>query len=404
MNINELTNIYQIYLKRKPTIFDIEAHIKKDKSSFINEILNCTEYATLLSIYPTQNTNLLKNLNIIKLDSGYGKIFMHNSLLHYTSQNNIYFNISLSCPSYLENKWLSILALTNDNKVISNSNTFYWEYADNTSCWKVIGKDNKIYDRLVYTYHYIKNSKIKIFIKEECFLLANPFTCTNAGHELSIILDALYYIKDKNIDKIVVFGYAHKYPGNLNILKLFIDINKILFIDFNTVYYFNKIHIIKQTLHDIFKHPNIIEEVKKKIIGKYQNIAKYKNKKIIMIKNSRNVQVVRTFDQFICEELFRELDKRGYININPEIMNIYEIVLYLMHAKTIISSHGSILYTHQIFFGKGALIYIMCLKGTDMHNLYYDNILKRTKELVYLDSRDLDGNIRVTEMLLSKFL
>lgn len=407
MNINELNDIYLKYLKRKPTLSDINAHSKKKKEDFIIEILNCKEYATIMSIY-IPNFDLINKVNTtIKYNSGYGNIFMHNSTLYYTSPDDIYHYIGLSSPSYYENKWHSILATTtNDNRVIVNSNTFYWENAhDIKNKWMIQNNDNKIFDRMVYTYHHIKNTPIKdrTYIESECFLMANPYTGVNSGHELSIILDCVHYIRRHNtIQNIVIFGYAYKYPNNLNLLKLLLPESKFMFIGFDTVYQFNKIHIIKQELHNITKHQYLIDELKYKITLRYPDISKYKNKKVIMIKNKRNAQVVRTYDQFICETLFNELHKRGYLIINPEQMDIFNLVMYLMHARIIISSYGGILYTNQLFFNMGADIYILCTSGTVITSYY--KISSRAKEIIPLPDRNLDVRLDLTHYLLGKFI
>lgn len=322
MNINEFNEIYLSYLKRNPTINDIKAHLKKSKNDFLIEIFNCKEYTSKVSVIGP-NMDMLNRINLdMKFGSGYGNIFMHNSHLHYVSPNNVYDEIALTCPSYYDNKWHSILALTsNDNRVIVNSNTFYWErWQEMAKMYVAQNSHCRIYDRLIYTYHHIKNSQVSArkYINEECFLMANPFTCANSGHELSIILDAVNYLRKVSVAKIVVFGYAHKYPNNLNLLKLLVPEEKLLFIEFNVLYQFKKIHIIKQELHNICKHPQLIEELKSKILARYSgDITKFKGKKIVMIKSTRNIQVSRGTDQFICENLFMGLHKRGYLNINP---------------------------------------------------------------------------------------
>jgi hypothetical protein len=407
MNINELNDIYIKYLKRKPTISDINAHIKKDKDAFIIEVLNCKEYANIMSVY-VPNLDLINKVNTtIKFNTGYGNIYMHNSTLHYTNPDNIYYCIGISSPSYYENKWHSILATTtNDQRVIANSNTFYWENWQNLKDkWTIQNDDNKIYDRIVYTYHHIKNTPLKNrkHIETECFLMANPYTGVNSGHELSIILDCVDYIRKHNtIQNIILFNYAYKYPNNLNLLKLLLPESKFLFIDFNTVYQFKKIHIIKQELHNITKHQYLVDELKHKIMNRCPDMTKYNNKKVIMIKNSRNMQVVRTYDQFICERLFEGLHKKGYIIINPEQMDIFDLALYLMNARVIISSYGGILYTNQLFFNLNALIYIMCTSGTVITSYY--KIASKAKEIIPLPDKNLDARPDLTHYLLGKFI
>lgn len=76
--------------------------------------------------------------------------------------------------------------------------------------------------------------------------------------------------------------------------------------------------------------------------------------------------------------------------------------MYLMHAQLIVSSYGGILYTNQIFFGMNTKIYVMCITGTPITNYY--KIIERTKEIISLSDRNLDGRPDLTNFVLNKVI
>ena len=190
------------------------------------------------------------------------------------------------------------------------------------------------------------------------FLLANPFTCTNSGHELSIILDSLVYIREHNIKNIIIFQYANHIPNNLELLKLLLDDEKLIYIDFNVIYKFKKIHIIKQELHHIHKHDNIINELKNKVYDRYnEKYDDYKNKSLLLLKTNRNNYVMSSMYCFKCSTLMDRFEENDFIYINPEKDDIFKICIMLMTAKKILFSIGAILYTHQMFFNDDSKLF-----------------------------------------------
>jgi len=83
----------------------------------------------------------------------------------------------------------------------------------------------------------------------------------------------------------------------------------------------------------------------------------------------------------------------GWIIINPEKMNMNEIILYLSRAKKILTSYGAISYAHEIFFNRDCNWYFLKFQYLP----YNDNISKykviQVKSL-YIDNNDVKKIIK----------
>ena len=117
--------------------------------------------------------------------------FVPGSSLLTTSANHIYEGAQVVCPEYLPNKWQGILA-THDHKFVTHSNSFMF-----APIHKHHDSVHRIYCRLIFSYHKLCHDDVspRTLIEEESFLLANAFSASNAGHELSMIFHAVSYIR-----------------------------------------------------------------------------------------------------------------------------------------------------------------------------------------------------------------
>ncbi len=343
--------------------------------------------------------NMLDTLDKVRYGSSYANIFIHNSKLYTTSSTNIYTNVLLCCPLYYRNKWHSVLAITNNddpNLVIANSNSFYWE--DKTSAFALQNKRHRIYDRLVYTYHRMRNyNKSKhIIITDECLLLANAFTSTNSGHELSLIFDAVsYYRTHSSIKKILILPACHWIPNNYKLLNILLgtNANKVLFeIQWNKVYRLTNVHVPRLKIIQISLHASLIEELKQHVIAKAKYVT---GSRVIILKTHRDKNVISVSNQLICENLLQRLQGAGWIIINPEVVDVLTICATLMTANSIVFSYGSILYTHMVFFNPAAKLKWICV-GNDKLTPAYSFVSSRRPQKIYVPNRNLDGNSSLT--------
>jgi hypothetical protein len=273
-----------------------------------------------------------------------------NSTLLFSRSNCMYLNAKVVCPEYDRDKWHGILASEN-NRIIQDSNTY------TTAFHTYHERDHQIYDRLMFAYYKLCRDTVSPVetINEESFLMCNAFTGINTGHELSIILDAVKYIRGQpSIKRIYVLAAVHWYPNNYNLMLLLLPRRMIFELPFSSIFCFRKIHIIRQNCLDIMKHREIIKELRAAIPKR-----KVQPKKIILVKCSRNQQVVRTDTAFVCEKLISGLEKHGFVFVNPETTHIFDLCQMLQNASHIVCSWGGILYTNMMFFKPSAVIVLL---------------------------------------------
>jgi hypothetical protein len=293
------------------------------------------------------------------------------------------------------NKFHSILAIDETNTIINNSNSFLSDPNFVNHDYQTIQNyDNvySIYIRIKLTYDYLCNNKEDIVIDNEMFLLCNPFSATNIGHDLSILFHRINTYRERGLTiPVVLSEFMLTIPRSLEVCKLLLPNTEFYMLPNNKIVKFTKLHIASNLVFDIKKHNNIIEEVLEKSIQSptIQNIDDYKNKKILLIKTTKNKNVITSSTCFNCDKTIELLtSKYDYVYINPEEMSMIEIILYVHFAKKIVCSYGAILYAHAIFFNP----HIKYIYLEQLHNvpLYF---LKREQYTSIRISNELDKNI-----------
>jgi hypothetical protein len=350
--------------------------------------------------------DLITHLSTVRVGTGYSYIFLYNSRLAYTSPSNIYDDATVCCPIYGKNQWHSVLAITPNEFVISNSNSFYWQATRyDVNAWQNVA--HRIYDRLIYTYHRAKNTPLESrqLITQESFLLANPFEGTNSGHDLSIIFDAVVYIRaHPTIKRVVILKAAEWFPSNLTLLKFLLkDGPEIWMMDWNMVYRFSKIHIIKQEILNIRKHHMICDEILARAIS--VGVA-HQRRKVVLLKTHRDQNVITTRNQLICAKLLADLESHGYMVVQPETTaDIMSLIAVLHNATEIITGKGAILYTHMVFFNPNAVMKLILMEGEQMTGPYA-LVASRTKKTVILKQNEfnLDANPALSTQVLTQLV
>ena len=257
------------------------------------------------------------------------------------------------------NKFHSILAIDETNTIVNNSNCFlsdpnFLKDDPNYDNIKNYDVGHKIFSRIYITHMYLCNNKEDITIDNEMFLLCNPFSATNIGHDLSILFHRINIYREHGLTMPVVLSeFMLTIPRSLEVCKLLLPNTEFYMLPNNKIVKFTKLHIASNLVYDIKKYTNIINEVLQKSIqsSTIQNIDDYKNKKVLIIKTTRNKNVITIYTCFDSEKTIDLLtSKYDYVYINPEEMSMIEIILYVHFAKKIVCSYGAILYAHAIFF------------------------------------------------------
>ena len=284
----------------------------------------------------------------------------NNDNILYVNDNNYYNDVILHTGTIIKGQWENPICVTkpNDNliKVISNSNHFLHGHEWNAGYNSVY----KIYDNLVKNYLEIQNiqeQNINNDLNNEkiYFNLLDAFSFSNSGHNLSFILDAVQYIISNNIQNILIYK-NYKNTNNFKLINLllpstcnYIELNE------NSIYKIKNVVIIYPEIYNIFKHPNLINDLKNIIIDNYGEIySDCKNKNIILMKTNRNKNVMLEYTRIKCEKMLCMLEEQNYINLIPEEMDIFKLCIYILYANKILISTGSVIYTNKIFINKSS--------------------------------------------------
>ena len=183
---------------------------------------------------------------------------------------------------------------------------------------------------------------------------------------------------------VVVGDIMNTIPRSLEICKVLLPDTQFYFLPSNTVVNFKYIVIPPNTVFHILKNPDLIQEIIQ-IYNKGAIEQKFMNRKIFIVKNNDNNNIITKYNVFNCRNTIQTLvDYYNYVYINPEKMPMNEIVQYLSNAKKIITSYGSISYGNAIFFNKSAEIFYLNQEP------YYDNHLCKVIHCDY----DLDSCLK----------
>jgi hypothetical protein len=306
-----------------------------------------------------------KLFNNIDLDN-YAISFENNKL----NNNFIFNNVRFILPSYIEHiTFHSMLAITENQQIISNSNSFIGDLPTHNNEYNRNKQGNYILSRINRTYEYLLNTpENDVIIDEAVYFLLDPFTETNIGHNLSILFERIRLYNLYNLNIAVVLPTPKLNDNIITIVNILLPDVKVILIQYDTIYLFtNTTYITTNLIFDINKNTDIILKLINGAIQKQPNIEQYKNKKICLIKNTNNKNIVNAYNCYEANNFFNEITKIGWICINPEIITITELICYLYFASSIITSGGGIFYGNAIYFNPNSVCKKIFLK-------LYDNI------------------------------
>ena len=122
--------------------------------------------------------------------------------------------VKLLSPYCSNMEFLSILGINEAQSIIDDTNSFI---TDNCPVVRYANTGN-IYGRLFHTYNVLKNTRESETVEDEMFLLANPFSGRNIGHDLSIIFHRIHiYIKNKLTCPLVI---SDQYGGITHVVEI----------------------------------------------------------------------------------------------------------------------------------------------------------------------------------------
>lgn len=263
-----------------------------------------------------------------------------------------YTNMRFVFPIFKPNSFHAILAVTDKGEVIRDSNSYLDDPIRGLAHYEA---EHTIYERINRAYDMLANgSPCKTIDQEVCYAMS-PFESVNFGHSVSNLFNILHEYRSRGLTcPIVLSEESKRFPNLLTLAQLLFP--GIVFIENNTILTFRSVHIFEPLILDILRHPHIIEECRTRALATLGDLERFKNKKIFMPKlittNANIVKRSTAFRAKVWLDILAEIP--DWVYINPEQMDICEIIAYLTFAKTIVTSTGSIFYGHGVFYSPDA--------------------------------------------------
>lgn len=280
------------------------------------------------------------------------------------SSDSCYKNVKFIFPLWKPNQFHAHLGITSDNQVINASNSYIDDHIKNTPGYE---EQYLVYARMAMVCEFLKavpDSECCRIQETVCFFMT-PFDSVNFGHNLSVVFDFIHQYRARNLTcDIVLSAESKRYPNIIRILELFFETSKLLFIDNDKPYLFSSIVIFDPVIFDISRHQSIIEECIERVRHSVSDHDPYKNKNILIIKNTLNQNALNPTGCFELGDFQNELAlKKSWVIVQAETMSIIDIILYLQYANKIVSSFGSINYGHATFFSETASWFFLQATG-----------------------------------------
>ena len=299
-----------------------------------------------------------------------------NNIINNIPKINVLNGVEMDCLNvydFIKGLWISNIAICEHGgikQLISNSNHFIdtGDIGQETGHFTrgITGtcKAHHIYSRILNNYFKLAyNTELIEHIPNKCVFLHNCFSTGNAGHDLFCMLNTLDKFKDIKDIFFVLFNEVDNDSINYKIIKLFVPDNKLIKINQNTIYRFKRrVFNYEIGCHRVNDYHSIINLLLDKIQTKHdKELSEYKknnfkNRKVVLIKNSNQTSVVRSEDCFNANLLFKHLRNENWIIINPEKMDFLKLTYLLMNAQLIITGQRGISCCNQLFYNLDARI------------------------------------------------
>lgn len=221
---------------------------------------------------------------------------------------------------------------------------------------------------------YIIEKSFKLDLKVVPFL-----THFHTGvHAFSGIYSILYEFIKNNLNKsdYKVAIYENIQKGIVDILKLFIDDDKIIFLKENVLYEFSEVKIIPNSLHSFLENHVISKKISDLILNKISDIT-YDNypKKIAILKTLRTsiTSDSGVIDSKIAEKYCQE---NGYTMLEPDEIGELKLIKLINNCEEIIFSWGTTFMKNFIYLSDNAKNAKVWIIGGQFR-YEYDNAINR---------------------------
>lgn len=330
-----IRNLFIICIKRLPTEEEMKLHLDR-----YTEIHNSQYFSVRNEFINSYEARTVQNHEIVNHDISIKYV------PNYSTDNRRMFN--------------PVICVNNDKKILTYSNSYLLLSEIRNYLGSNYEDQYKIYSAITNNYLQIINSTAcDNIINDECVYLCNAFMDSNIGHCCShnfSVIEKMY--QDNILDKKIVI-INDIYPNMLKLLLIFFDESQIIKLEKEVLYKFTNIYIYYPTLFNIEKNPFVINTIISFCNDLFKNNTSLLHKKVLMVKKYSAENNSQHYVQNITDEMSKYCELNNVMIIEPEKMDIYELIFILQNADVIITSRGAISYTHMIYFNKNAKLYLI---------------------------------------------
>ncbi len=323
-------------------------------------------------------------------------------------ETGIFVDVLYYVPNIPAGTFQQMLAINKNFELIAASNSYLTDIwsdyllqdKDQAKKQQALQYESKygIYAGIYKVFEKLITSKPEICIRDEIVVLANAFDGINAGHALGNLIMVLLYVHEHGLGylKIAVQELSYKFPRILELLELYYPFRNWMIFNFDIVYNLKSAHFIRVDPRFIiqeFDNPKVKSLIKDMLFRAELRLAREggsapKNSKVLLIKQAHNSNV-RKHDAFYGARFLHLMESNGWIIINPEIDNMWYIILLLNSASKIVVSYGAIMWSHMQFFNPEAFIIHLQI-GNEL--AYEPVLLMKNFQKIIMPNVDLDSD------------
>jgi hypothetical protein len=324
-----------------------------------------------------------------------------------------YQNVFWYCPTLVQKSFHRMLAVTQDRRIIANSNTFVSD-----PIYFAQGYEARygMMQGLATTFKEITR-RIDVSSSElshRVVLMANTFSGTNSGHDLGIKLSILSAMSKLGIlanrardydagTKLMLCTDDLKFPRVMELVELFVPHYAWVVVEEEQLYRVSEMLVVDVNNVNIIAEPNnglagIVDEIVVRsafyLIGRGVRLESLEGRSVILIKQRKHTSI-RVEDAFYGNEFMQHAESLGWIIIDPETLDMRYIVHLLSYAQRIVVSYGAIMWTHMAFFNQEATVkYLQC----DPNAKPYFPVASHKRLLVHcVSSVELDDQLSILD-------
>lgn len=270
-------------------------------------------------------------------------------------------NVRWMCPvrpglTETEQPWASALAITEQSCIIESSSCVF-RYPSIFSVHKE--RQRETVTQLRRAYRTLQSGARALVVTQPVVVWHSMFHGSNSGHMLSALFGLLHQLRDLGLDDmhIALTPLAFRLPRIMELVSLYFPSERLVVLDTDTVYCLKEAWLLP-VWYDHLHYLSMVEPWVRDVVRRLPWSRPVRNA-VLLVKQPSHCVTRRSDVIEWSAEMQRTLKAAGFALLDPERDTMSTLIHTLQHASLIVTSFGSILYTHMLFYNpKATVIYL----------------------------------------------